>query len=92
MTRHHLDSKAAQLADAGGKKGKPGDLLTQNEVAAWLGVKVGWLVIGRTYKYGPPVTNPYPRVNRYRRADVVRWLRERARAFEKAKAKVPEPA
>lgn len=73
--RHHLDKRAEKLAD---EPGADDDLLKTSEVAAWLGVSAPWLEIGRTAGYGPPFLKIGPRMIRYQRGRVRRWLRARA--------------
>jgi predicted DNA-binding transcriptional regulator AlpA len=70
--RHHLDPRAEDLIAAGA--GKVNDLLTTEQVAAWLGVSMQWLEIGRHHGYGPPYVRISPRMIRYRRGDVLTWL------------------
>jgi hypothetical protein len=77
--KHHLDRRAGHLADLG--KGNAEDELTSQELADWLGVCEQWVVSGRAYDYGPPFIKPYPRVTRYKRGAVIKWLRERAQAY-----------
>ena len=56
------------------------DLLTTIEVARWLGVSTQWLEIGRCRGYGPIYVRTTPRRVRYRRADIVAFLRARRHA------------
>jgi hypothetical protein len=69
---HHLDRRADNLIAEGA--GNPDDLLTTEEVAAWLHVSMQWLEIGRHHGYGPPYVRISPRMIRYRRGDVLTWL------------------
>lgn len=62
---HHLDRRAGKLAD---EPGDNDDLLKTRELAAWLGVR----------NYGPPFIKIGPRMIRYPRGRVRRWLRTRA--------------
>jgi predicted DNA-binding transcriptional regulator AlpA len=75
---HHLDRRASQIAEAAAGN----DDLQHNTkfVADWLGVSVQWLEIGRCRGYGPKFIRISPRMIRYRRGDVLQWLRERAHA------------
>jgi hypothetical protein len=73
--RHHLDRRAAELAEDGA--GEPDDLLSTGAVAAWLGVSPQWLEIGRGKNYGPAFVKLSVRRVRYRRSDVLRWLADR---------------
>jgi hypothetical protein len=77
--RHHLDRRAGRLADEIAGEGKPDDLLTSFEVAGCLSVTEQWMWTGRRENYGPVFIQPFPEVIRYRRGDVVKWLRARAR-------------
>ena len=72
---HHLDRRAAKLVD---EAGADDDLLKTAELAAWLGVSMQWLEIGRTAGYGPPSIKVSPRMVRYPRGGVRKWLRQRA--------------
>jgi hypothetical protein len=76
--RHHLDRRADRLADEG-EKGASDELLTSRQLAHWLEITEQWVHVGRTCGYGPPFIEPFPKVIRYKRRDVVRWLRTRAR-------------
>jgi len=80
-TRHHLDWRAGGLAESA-KGNADDDLLTTRQIAEWLGVSTQWCDIGRsktkTGGYGPPSIKLSPRCVRYRRGDVVAWLKERA--------------
>jgi len=51
--------------------------LSTRETADWLGNSVQWLEIGRSRGYGPPFVRVSPRVIRYRRGDVIEWLKAR---------------
>ena len=74
--RHHLDRRAAEIAEKG-RQGDPNDLLTTEETAAWLGVSRQWLEIGRSKKYGPAYVRVGPRHIRYKRSQVIRFLEDR---------------
>jgi predicted DNA-binding transcriptional regulator AlpA len=72
----HIDKRAEQVAALG--VGAEDELLTTAQVAAWLGVSVQFLEIGRSSGgYGPPYTRLAPRAIRYRRGDILQWLRDR---------------
>lgn len=73
--RHHLDKRAEKLAD---EPGDDDDLLRTKEVAEWLGVSEPWLEIARSKGFGPPFIRVTPRMIRYPRGRVRRWLRARA--------------
>lgn len=89
---HHLDKRAADLiAAAEGQRG--GDLMDSTALtrpdfgdeqlmdttacAAWLGVSPQFLTIGRVRGFGPPFVRLSPRRTRYRRAEVIEWLKSR---------------
>jgi predicted DNA-binding transcriptional regulator AlpA len=74
---HHLDKRAGELA-AG--DGDDDELLSSRQLADWLGVSVQWVEIGRTRGYGPPFLRLGPRMVRYRRGPVRKWLRKRGNA------------
>ena len=74
--RHHLDRRAAEIADKG-REGDPDELLTTIETAAWLGVSRQWLEIGRSKQWGPSFVRIGPRHIRYKRSDVIRFLEDR---------------
>lgn len=75
-TSHHLDRRALELINQA-NAGTDDELLNTEQLALWLGVSTGWLEIGRSQGYGPPFIRLGRRV-RYRRADINRWLQERA--------------
>jgi hypothetical protein len=83
--RHHLDRRAARLADEVESEGTADDLLTSQQTADCLGVTDQWMWTGRVQNYGPPFVKPFPEVTRYKRRDVVRWLRSRARLHATAR-------
>ena len=77
--RHHLDRRADRLAEHG--QGNLDDLLNTVEVAAWLGVSIQFLEIGRHLRsWGPKFTRVVTGLVRYRRQDVISWLADRAHA------------
>ena len=75
-TRHHIDSRAAEIAAQPNLC--PDDLLSTTQVAAWLVVSVQFLEIGRHKGFGPKYIRLSARRIRYRRQDVVDWLDQRA--------------
>ena len=75
---HHLDKRARSLAEQ--TPGAPDDLLNTAQLADWLGVSILWLELGRNKNYGPRFMKLGPRMVRYRRGDVLRWLDARANA------------
>ena len=80
--RHHLDRRADRIADQGESKGNANDLLTAAEVAEMLEITEQWVNQCRIKNHGPRFieTPSKATVIRYRRGDVIKWLRERARA------------
>lgn len=76
--RFHLDRRVPRiLADA---EGDDDDLLDTPEAAAWLGTSNVWLESGRVQNYGPPFIRLSSRVVRYRRGDVIKWLKSRTKS------------
>jgi predicted DNA-binding transcriptional regulator AlpA len=74
--KFHLDKRIDSIVDA---PGGDDDLLTAAEVAAWLGVSVQWVDIGRSEGYGPPFQKLGDRLVRYHRGKVRAWLLARTR-------------
>jgi hypothetical protein len=75
---HRLDRRADQLiADGATDDDVNDDLLNTAAVARWLGMSEIWLEIGRSKNYGPPFVVLNRKRIRYRRRDVVAWLRQR---------------
>ena len=74
----HLDRRADQILRCDAAAGEDDDLLTTQQLAAWLGVSYQTLEIGRSRKGNvwPPFIRLSGRV-RYRRADVRAWLATR---------------
>jgi hypothetical protein len=73
---HHIDRRAGRIAEE--EEGRDDEVLSTAQVADWLGVSPQWLEIGRGKNYGPQFTRISARVIRYRRADVVAWLKARS--------------
>jgi predicted DNA-binding transcriptional regulator AlpA len=73
---HHLDKRSAHL-DQFIASGDPDQLLSTKQVAELIGMSVSWLEIGRCAGFGPPFLKLGPRMVKYRRADLVRWIRSR---------------
>ena len=90
MRNHHLDKRAGAIAAAAAGEDED-DLLTTTQTAVWLGVSEPWLEIGRHKGYGPPFVMIAPRLIRYRRSNVLAWLRERThqctREYRKSRPK-----
>jgi predicted DNA-binding transcriptional regulator AlpA len=76
--KHHLDKRARKIIAEGEDK-SPDELLTTEAVAHWFDVSTQFLEIGRSkkYKYGPPFVRVGPKVVRYKRSAVLRWLESR---------------
>jgi hypothetical protein len=76
---HQLDRRAdAIIAEAG--DGGNDDLLDTAQVARWLGMSEVWVQIGRSKNYGPRFVALNRKRIRYRRCDVIEWLRQRTYA------------
>jgi predicted DNA-binding transcriptional regulator AlpA len=78
--QHHLDQRADLIISQGTIDGDDDLLLTTPQCALWLGVSIQFLEIGRSKNYGPPHVQLAPRVIRYRKDEVNKWLRERSAA------------
>ncbi len=76
---HHMDRRAATIIALLTER-DPDQMLTTVETAELLGCSVSFLEIGRIRGYGPPAHKITPRMLRYRRGDVLAWVRERAEA------------
>jgi hypothetical protein len=74
---HHLDRFALDLA-CGVAVGDPDELLNTKLVAGLIHVSTQWLEIARSGGYGPPFVRLSPRIVRYRRRDLIDWLRSRS--------------
>ena len=73
--RRHIDRRAHKIVAA--DIGADDELLDTRQLADWLGVSTQWVEIGRSKNYGPKYTKVGPRQIRYRRGDVLRWLKSR---------------
>ena len=89
-SRHHLDRRADRLIAA--DTGEDDDLLSTREVADWLSISQQWLEIARCKNYGPEFTRVGPRVIRYTRGNVRKWLKERTHASTAEYGRRPAPA
>ena len=78
--KHYLDRRADQIIEQTVFDGDDDILLTTAHCATWLGVSIQFLEIGRSQGYGPPHVSIAPRVVRYRKDEVNKWLRERSTA------------
>jgi hypothetical protein len=83
--KHHLDQRADMIIAQGTLDGDDDLLLTTPQTALWLGVSIQFLEIGRSQDYGPPFVTLAPRVVRYRKDEVNKWLRERSAANVQAR-------
>lgn len=79
---HHLDKRAEQIIAE--STGAGDDLLTPEQLADWLSVSLEWLDQARAHGYGPRVTKFSHKHIRYKRGDVVRWLRERTNHYARS--------
>lgn len=75
--RLHLDRRVNQILAV--NDGHDDDLLTTAELCAWFAVSEQWAEIGRVKGYGPPFERVGPRLIRYRRGKVIKWLDQRGR-------------
>jgi hypothetical protein len=78
--KFHLDKRAAALAATIPNND---DLLTTEQLAALLGVSTQWLEIRRCKGGGPEYESLSPRVIRYTRGKVKKWLRQRSHKWTK---------
>jgi hypothetical protein len=81
--KHHLDARSREILDRLVDDLEDDSLMTTRETAQWLNVSTQFLEIGRAKNYGPPATVLAPKVVRYRKNAVLRWLIERERAYAK---------
>ena len=77
---HHLDRRVAQLIQIGIATPNDDELLSTQQLATWLGVSEQWLEVGRSKNYGPRYERLSPRVIKYKRSDVIKWLATRSHA------------
>ncbi len=82
--RHHLDKRAEAIAELL-TAGDPERLMSTVETAELLDCSRSFLEIGRMAgralagrAYGPPAIHITPKMCRYRRRDVLKWIEERA--------------
>lgn len=73
----HIDKRAERLLIDQLAEGPDDEHLTLREVAAWLAVSPQFLEIARMRGTGPRFTQLAPKVIRYTRGDVKRWLKSR---------------
>lgn len=72
---HHIDRRAAQIVAA--DNGAEDELLDTAGVANWIGLSSQFLTIARSKGYGPKFQKLSPRCVRYRRGEVLKWLKAR---------------
>ena len=73
--RHHLDKHVPRILAA--VEGNADDLLKPRVIAQTLDVSEQWLELGRQKHYGPKYLKLSARTIRYRRGDVLAWLKSR---------------
>lgn len=81
--KHHLDAHASELLERLADDLSDDTLMTTQETAHWLNVSTQFLEIGRHLGHGPPATALSPKVIRYRKNSVLRWLVGREAAYAK---------
>lgn len=74
--RHHLDRRADEVAERVADNADPDENLTESQAVVLTGYSAQWFQRGRWAGYGPPYVK-VGRMVRYRRGDLVAWLRER---------------
>jgi predicted DNA-binding transcriptional regulator AlpA len=82
----HLDKRAGRLAEEGAA-GSPDELLNTVATAQWLGISRQRLESWRSEGGGPPFIRISHRCVRYRRSQVLAWLKEREVAHTSQLAK-----
>jgi predicted DNA-binding transcriptional regulator AlpA len=70
--RYHLDRRVGAIVIAG--EGNADDLLVTKQLAGWLGVSPQTLEIWRCKGDGPRYERLSPRMIRYKRSEVLKWL------------------
>jgi hypothetical protein len=86
-TRRPKKTKIAKNIEVIGNKTPDGDndtLLDTLAVADWLGVSHQWLELARCKKFGPKFIRVTPRSIRYRKGDILDYLRSQTSAQETA--------
>ena len=83
ILKHHLDFRSREFLDRLVDDLEDDTLMTTRETAQWLNVSTQFLEIGRSQNYGPPAVMLAPKVIRYRKNSVLKWLVERERAYAK---------
>jgi len=78
--RHNFDKYAHDIARHV-EDGDPLELLDPHYVAAKLHVTTQWLNLAYNGKYGPPAVELSPRVRRYPRGELAKYLRMRGNVY-----------
>jgi Helix-turn-helix domain len=74
----HIDKRAERILREAVSDGPDDELLTTEEVAAWLGISIQWLEIARGRGTGPAFQVLSKRSIRYQRGTVRAWLKRRS--------------
>lgn len=77
--------KTAESAITKAPEGDDDTLLNTAATAIWLDVSTQWLELGRCKGYGPRFVKVTSRLVRYRKGDIISYLRKRSRGGESAK-------
>lgn len=77
MSKLHLDKRAGALIQDAPENYNDEDLLSTMQVAAWLGTSPQWVEQSRPKGIGPPFIRITPSMVRYKRGDVISWLKQR---------------
>lgn len=80
LKHYHLDKRADLLLTAAAGS-EPDQMLTTPETAAFLGCSIQFLAIGRISGYGPPCVHITPRMVRYKKAALIKWLEQRRKLY-----------
>jgi predicted DNA-binding transcriptional regulator AlpA len=73
----HLDRRAGRILTEHVSEGPDDQMLTTAEVADWLGVSEQWLILLRGKSEGPRYSRLSPKIVKYRREAIRKWLRAR---------------
>jgi hypothetical protein len=88
--KHHIDRRADAII--GADIGADDELMTTKAAAAWLGISIQFLEIGRSRGYGPKFQKISHRCVRYRRGDILKWLKTRTYASTAEYGRTKAPA
>jgi predicted DNA-binding transcriptional regulator AlpA len=77
MPSYHLDKRAADIAETVAATGDDDVLLSTSDVAELTGTSTQYWEVLRSKGGGPPYVRLSPRRVRYRRSDLIAWLRDR---------------